>query len=85
MLKKGLDYIIGAVALFAFLLLILEVSSYFDQYGHLFQIPYMSGFGGNRVIFNPNGITTFVFSDAHIYLFESMVQVAEGIEPFPAP
>ena len=53
--------------------------------GHLFQIPYMSGFGGNRVIFNPNGITTFVFSDAHIYLFESMVQVAEGIEPFPAP
>jgi hypothetical protein len=53
--------------------------------GHLFQVPYMSGFGGNRVIFNPNCITTFVFSDAHIYLFESMVEVAEGIEPFPAP
>jgi hypothetical protein len=53
--------------------------------GHLFQVPYMSGFGGNRVIFNPNGITTFVFSDAHVYLFESMVEVAEGIEPFPVP
>ncbi len=53
--------------------------------GHLFQVPYMSGFGGNRVIFNPNGITTFVFSDAHVYLFESMVKVAEGIQPFPAP
>jgi hypothetical protein len=48
-------------------------------------VPYMSGFGGNRVIFNPNGITTFVFSDAYIYLFESMARVAEGIEPFPAP
>ncbi|HSR30431.1 MAG TPA: serine hydrolase domain-containing protein [Anaerolineae bacterium] len=53
--------------------------------GDLFQIPYMSGFGGNRVILNPNGITTFQFADAHIYGFESMVKVADGMEPFTTP
>jgi CubicO group peptidase (beta-lactamase class C family) len=53
--------------------------------GDLFQIPYMSGFGGNRVIFNPNGIITFQFADAHIYGFESMVKVADGMDPFLAP
>ncbi len=50
--------------------------------GDTVQIPYMSGFGGNRVILNPNGITTFQFADAHVYGFESMVQVAEGLEPW---
>jgi CubicO group peptidase (beta-lactamase class C family) len=53
--------------------------------GDLFQIPYMSGFGGNRVILNPNGIITFQFADAHIYGFESMVKVADGMDPFLAP
>jgi hypothetical protein len=53
--------------------------------GDLYQIPYMSGFGGNRVIFNPNGIITFQFADAHIYGFESMVDVADGMDPFIAP
>ena len=53
--------------------------------GDLFQIPYMSGFGGNRVILNPNGIITFQFADAHIYGFESMVKVADGMVPFLAP
>jgi hypothetical protein len=53
--------------------------------GDLFQIPYMSGFGGNRIIFNPNGIITFQFADAHIYGFESMVKVADAMEPFPSP
>jgi hypothetical protein len=42
----------------------------------------MSGFGGNRVILNPNGIITFQFTDAHIYGFESMVRVADGMDPF---
>jgi hypothetical protein len=53
--------------------------------GDLFQIPYMSGFGGNRVILNPNGIITFQFADAHIYGFESMVKVADGMDAFIAP
>jgi hypothetical protein len=53
--------------------------------GDLFQIPYMSGFGGNRVILNPNGIVTFQFADAQIYGFESMVKVADGMDPFSAP
>jgi hypothetical protein len=37
---------------------------------------------GNRVILNPNGITTFQFADTHVYGFESMVRVAEGLGPF---
>ena len=53
--------------------------------GELYQIPYMSGFGGNRVILNPNGVITFQFADAHIYGFESMVKVADGMEAFIAP
>jgi CubicO group peptidase (beta-lactamase class C family) len=53
--------------------------------GELYQIPYMSGFGGNRVILNPNGIITFQFADAHIYGFESMVKVADGMDAFIAP
>ncbi|HEY45368.1 MAG TPA: beta-lactamase family protein [Anaerolineae bacterium] len=53
--------------------------------GDLYQIPYMSGFGGNRVILNPNGLITFQFADAHIYGFESMVKVADGMDPFIAP
>ncbi len=52
--------------------------------GDLYQIPYMSGFGGNRVILNPNGIITFQFADAHIYGFESMVKVADGMDAFVA-
>jgi CubicO group peptidase (beta-lactamase class C family) len=53
--------------------------------GDLYQIPYMSGFGGNRVILNPNGIITFQFADAHVYGFESMVKVADGMIPFRVP
>jgi hypothetical protein len=53
--------------------------------GDLYQIPYMSGFGGNRVILNPNGIITFQFTDAHIYGFESMVKVSDGMDPFISP
>ncbi len=53
--------------------------------GGLHQIPYMTGFGGNRVILNPNGIITFQFADAHIYGFESMVKVADGMDAFFAP
>jgi CubicO group peptidase (beta-lactamase class C family) len=55
---------------------------YRGEAGELFQIPYMSGFGGNRVIFNPNGIIAFQFADAHVYGFESMVKVADKMDPF---
>ena len=55
---------------------------YRNAAGDTVQIPYMSGFGGNRVIFNPNGIVAFQFADAHVYGFESMVKVAEGLAPF---
>jgi hypothetical protein len=34
------------------------------------------------VVLNPNGIVTFQFADAHVYGFESMVKVAEGLGPF---
>ncbi|MBN1137869.1 MAG: serine hydrolase [Anaerolineae bacterium] len=53
--------------------------------GQLFQVPYMSGFGGNHVVLMPNGMTAFRFSDAHIYGVSSMVKVADAIVPFPAP
>jgi CubicO group peptidase (beta-lactamase class C family) len=58
---------------------------YRSAVGDLYQIPYMTGFGGNRVILNPNGIITFQFADAHIYGFESMVKVADGMDTFIAP
>jgi len=53
--------------------------------GHLFQVPYMSGFGGNHVVLMPNGITTFRFSDAYVYGVGSMVKAADAIAPFSAP
>jgi hypothetical protein len=51
--------------------------------GSFYQVPYMSGFGGNRVVLAPNGMTAFRFSDALIYDSEAMVRVAHGIVPFP--
>ena len=53
--------------------------------GGFFQVPYMSGFGGNHVVLMPNGMTAFRFSDAHVYGVETMVKVADGITPFPVP
>jgi hypothetical protein len=53
--------------------------------GSFFQVPYMSGFGGNHVALMPNGMTAFRFSDAHVYGVETMVKVADGITPFPTP
>jgi hypothetical protein len=53
--------------------------------GHLFQVPFMSGFGGNRVIFNPNGIVCFRFTDAHEYNALPLIKVADAILPFQSP
>ena len=53
--------------------------------GAFYQIPYMTGFGGNHVALLPNGMTAFRFADAYAYGIESMVRVADGIDPFPMP
>jgi hypothetical protein len=53
--------------------------------GQLFQVPYMSGFGGNNIVLMPNGITTFRFSDAYVYGVDSMIQAGDAIAPFSAP
>jgi CubicO group peptidase (beta-lactamase class C family) len=50
--------------------------------GDFYQIPYMSGYGGNHVALMPNGITAFRFTDSHIYGIDSMVRVADRIRPF---
>ena len=52
--------------------------------GMEYMIPYMSGFGGNRVVFNPNGIISFRFTDAGSYDLNPLVKVADGIQPFSA-
>jgi len=58
---------------------------YRAENGAFYQIPYMTGFGGNHVALLPNGMTAFRFADAHVYGIESMVKVADGIDPFPMP
>jgi hypothetical protein len=52
--------------------------------GGYFQVPFMSGAGGNTVFLAPNGVTTFVFTDhgADTYSFNSPA-IAETIRPFP--
>ena len=58
---------------------------YQEQDGEQFVVPYMMGFGGNLVVLNPNGLTTFRFSDGHNYDVPSMVRAAAELEPFPSP
>src|SRR5262249_36956696 len=50
--------------------------------GCFFQIPYMSGYGGNIVALMPNGVSAFRFADAMSYDQESLVLAAEAIRPF---
>ena len=40
---------------------------YRSEQGNRFMIPYMSGFGGNRIVFNPNGTIHFRFTHAVNY------------------
>jgi hypothetical protein len=53
--------------------------------GCFFQLPYMSGFGGNLVVLLPNGISTFRFADGYHDDVDSMVLAGEAIRPFPCP
>ena len=52
--------------------------------GEYFQVPFMSGAGGNTVFLAPNGVTTFVFTDhgSDSYSLNSP-KVTEAIGPFP--
>jgi len=58
---------------------------YRTKSGCFFQIPYMSGYGGNTVALLPNGISAFRFADAMSYDQESLVLAGEAIRPFCAP
>jgi hypothetical protein len=53
--------------------------------GCFFQIPYMSGYGGNLVVLLSNGISAFRFADGHHYDVDTMVLAGEAIRPFPCP
>jgi CubicO group peptidase (beta-lactamase class C family) len=54
--------------------------------GCFFQIPYMSGYGGNLVVLLPNGISAFRFADGFNFDVEAMVLAGETLRPFcPAP
>jgi CubicO group peptidase (beta-lactamase class C family) len=53
--------------------------------GCVFQIPYMSGLGGNLVGLLPNGVSAFRLADGNQYDVEAMVPAGEAIRPFPAP
>jgi Beta-lactamase len=48
-----------------------------------FQIPFMSGVGGNVVVLLPNGITAFRIADGGHYDLEAMVRASEAVRPFP--
>lgn len=53
--------------------------------GCFFQIPYMSGFGGNIIALLPNGISVFRFADAYNFDVDSMIVAGESLRPFCPP
>ncbi len=58
---------------------------YRTSQGCFFQIPYMTGYGGNLVVLLPNGVSAFRFADAMSYDVEGMILAGEAIRPFCAP
>jgi hypothetical protein len=52
--------------------------------GCAFQIPYMTGFGGNLVALLPNGISVFRFADGYDFDVDSMIVAGESLRPFCA-
>jgi hypothetical protein len=58
---------------------------YRTEEGAYFQVPFMSGAGGNTIFLAPNGVSTFVFTDSgrDTYSLNSPA-VAEAIRPYPA-
>jgi CubicO group peptidase (beta-lactamase class C family) len=54
--------------------------------GRYFQVPFMSGAGGNTVFLAPNGVSTFVFTDFGVDSYSlNSPSVAEAIRPYPGP
>lgn len=51
--------------------------------GRYFQIPFMSGAGGNRVVLAPNGVSSFIFTGAGEKNFLSFVQATATIKSIP--
>jgi hypothetical protein len=51
--------------------------------GKYFQIPVMSGAGGNRIILAPNGVSSFIFTGAGEKNFLSFVQATATIKSIP--
>ena len=51
--------------------------------GKYFQIPVMSGAGGNRVVLAPNGVSSFIFTGAGEKNFLSFVQATATIKSIP--
>ena len=45
-------------------------------------IPFMSGFGGITIVFLPNGMTYYYFSDGYTYSWDDAVFAANKIRPF---
>jgi hypothetical protein len=51
--------------------------------GRYLLIPYMSGYGGNRLIQAPNGISSFRFTDSLNYDSYPLIRITERLQPFP--
>ena len=60
-------------------------AAYRTATGCFFQIPYMTGFGGNLVALLPNGISVFRFADGYDFDVDSMILAGESLRPFCAP
>jgi CubicO group peptidase (beta-lactamase class C family) len=58
--------------------------AYQTQNGRYFQIPFMSGAGGNTIFLAPNGISTFVFTDFNQDGYSlNCPLVAESLRAYP--
>jgi hypothetical protein len=51
--------------------------------GRYLLIPYMSGYGGNRLVLAPNGVSSFRFTDSMNYNTYPLIRAAEAVQPFP--
>ena len=57
--------------------------AYRSTAGQYYQIPYMTGYGGNTVVLSPNGVSAFRFTDAKMFDPEPLIEATEAIRPFP--
>ena len=57
--------------------------AYKNGEGKYFLIPYMTGYGGNRLVLAPNGVSSFRFTDSMNYDTYPLIRAAEAVQPFP--